>query len=32
VFAAEAKKFTKENGYNQQTVFFIEVGLPSGSQ
>ncbi|HMW65819.1 MAG TPA: murein L,D-transpeptidase catalytic domain family protein [Chitinophagaceae bacterium] len=30
VFAAEAKKFTKENGYNQQTVFFIEVGLPSG--
>ena len=30
-FAAEAKKFTKENGYNQQTVFFIEMGPPSGS-
>jgi hypothetical protein len=30
-FAAAAKKFTKENGYNQQTVFFIEMGLPSGS-
>ena len=30
-YVAAAKKFTKEKGYNQQTVFFIEMGLASGS-
>lgn len=30
-YADAAKKFTKEKGYNQQTVFFIEMGLASGS-
>ena len=29
--AAVAKKFTKEKGYNQKSVFFIEMRLPSGS-